>query len=72
MYALFVSTLLFSGKWFIFRKVFSRKLSHFPVFDNNLENEFKNVFWCLVCNFFNLYFLYNLKHVHTHTHTYIN
>ena len=27
--ALFVSTLLFSGKWFIFRKAFSRKLSHF-------------------------------------------
>ena len=69
--ALFVSTLLFSGKWFIFRKVFSKKLSHFSVFGNDLENELKNVFWCLICKFSYLYFLYNLNHVHTHTHIYI-
>ena len=34
------------------------------MFDNDLENELENVFWCLVCNFFFKYFLYNLKHVY--------
>ena len=47
-YALFVSTLMFSKKLFIFRIAFSRKLSHFFVFGNDLKNELENVFWCLV------------------------
>ena len=51
-YALFVSALMFFGKLFIFQRTFSRKLSHFLVFGNDLKNEFENVFWCLVCNFF--------------------
>ena len=50
--ALFVSTLTFFGKWFIFQRVFSRKLSHFPVFGNDLENELENVFGCLYAIFF--------------------
>ena len=41
--ALFVSVLMFSGKLLIFQRAFSRKLSHFPVFDNDLENELENV-----------------------------
>ena len=68
--ALFVSALTFSGKWFIFQKAFSRKLSYFLVFGNDLENELENVFKCLVCNlkkiyiYIYIYFLYNLKHVY--------
>ena len=46
-----MSALTFSEKLFIFQRAFSRKLSYFPVFDNDLENEFENVYWCLVCNF---------------------
>ena len=42
--ALFVLALTFTGKWFIFQRAFSRKLSHFPVFGNDLENELANVF----------------------------
>ena len=42
--ALFVSALMFSGKLLIFQREFSKKLSHFPVFGNNLENELENVF----------------------------
>ena len=42
--ALFVSALTFSGKWFIFQIAFSRKLSYFLVFGNDLENELENVF----------------------------
>ena len=41
--ALFVSTLMFSRKWFIFQRAFSRKLSYFPMFGNDLENALKNV-----------------------------
>ena len=41
--ALFVSTLTFSEKLFIFQRAFSRKLSHFLVFGNDLENELENV-----------------------------
>ena len=48
----FVLALMFSRKLFIFQRAFSRKLSHFSVFGNDLENEFENVFWYLVCNFF--------------------
>ena len=33
---------MFFGKLFIFQRAFSRKLSYFPVFGNNLENEFEN------------------------------
>ena len=43
-YALFVSALIFSENLFIFQRAFSRKLSYFPMFSNNLENEFENVF----------------------------
>ena len=53
--ALFVSALTFSGKCFIFQRVFSRKLSHYSVFGNNFENEIENVFWCLVCNFLKIF-----------------
>ena len=42
--ALFVLALTFFGKFFIFQRAFPRKLSHFPVFDNDLENELENVF----------------------------
>ena len=51
-YAQFVLVLIFSRKCFIFQRAFPRKLFYFPVFGNDLENEFKNVFWCLVYNFF--------------------
>ena len=50
--ALFVSAITFSGKQFIFQKAFFGKLSHFPVFGNNLKNELENVFWCLVSTSF--------------------
>ena len=53
--ALFVSALTFSRKWLIFQRAFSRKLSYFPMFGNDLENEFENIFWCLVCNFFKIF-----------------
>ena len=43
-YALFVSALTFSGKLLIFQRAFSRKLSQFPVFGNDFENELENVF----------------------------
>ena len=43
-YALFVSTLTFFGKLLIFQRAFSRKLSHFPMFGNDLKNELENVF----------------------------
>ena len=33
------------------------------MFGNDLENEFENVFWCLVCNFLKI-FMYILKHVY--------
>ena len=55
--ALFVSALTFSEKLFIFQRAFSRKLSYFPVFGNNLENELENFFWCLVCNLKKLFLL---------------
>ena len=42
--AQFVSALTFSGKLLIFQRAFSRKLSQFPVFGNDFENEFENVF----------------------------
>ena len=42
--ALFVSALTFSEKLLIFQRAFSRKLSHFPMFGNNLENELENIF----------------------------
>ena len=48
-YALFVSALMFSGKQVIFQRTFFGKLSHFPVFGNDLENGLENVFQCLVC-----------------------
>ena len=44
IYALFVSALTFSGKLLIFQRAFSRKLSQFPVFGNDFENELENVF----------------------------
>ena len=47
----------------MFQREFSRKLSHFPVFGNDLENEFENVFGVLYA-IFKKYFLYNLKHVY--------
>ena len=53
--ALFVSTLTFSEKMFIFQRAFSRKLSHFLVFGNDFENELENVFWCLVYKFFKMF-----------------
>ena len=37
MNAMFVSRMIFSRKWVIFQKIFSIKLSHFPIFDNNLK-----------------------------------
>ena len=43
-YALFVSALIFSENLFIFQRAFSRKLSQFPVFGNDFENELENVF----------------------------
>ena len=52
IYALFVLALTFSRKWFIFQIAFSGKLSHFPMFGNNLENEFENVFGAWYANFF--------------------
>ena len=42
--ALFVSALTFFGKLFIFQKAFSKKLSYFSVFGNDLENALENVF----------------------------
>ena len=39
-----MSALTYSEKLFIFQIVFSKKLSYFLVFDNDLENEFENVF----------------------------
>ena len=45
--ALFISTLTFSGKWFIFQRAFCRKLSFFSVFGNNLENKCRGINWCL-------------------------
>ena len=46
--ALLVSTLMFSKKFVIFQRTFFGKLSHFPVFGNDLENGLENVFQCLV------------------------
>ena len=48
-FTLFVKALMFSEKWIIFYRTFFGKLSHFSVFDNDLENEFENIFWYLVC-----------------------
>ena len=44
MNAPFVSALAFFEKLLIFQRAFSRKLSHFPMFGNDLENELENVF----------------------------
>ena len=52
---------MFFVKLFIFQRTFSSKLSHFLVFGNDLENEFENVFWCLVCNFFFPYIIQNIQ-----------
>ena len=41
---LFVSALMFFEKLLIFQRAFSEKLSHFLIFDNNLENGLENVF----------------------------
>ena len=35
--ALFVLTIMFSRKWVIFQKVFSIKLSHFPMFGSDFK-----------------------------------
>ena len=37
IYALFVLAIISSKKWVIFQKVFSIKLFHFLIFDNNLK-----------------------------------
>jgi len=42
--AQFVLALTFFRKLFIFQKAYFRKLSHFSVFGNDLENELENVF----------------------------
>ena len=39
----------------MFQRTFSRKLFNFLVFGNDLENEFENVFWCLLCNFLKIF-----------------
>ena len=48
------------GKLFIFQKAFSRKLSYFLVFDNNL-GLFSGVWYTI---FIVIYFLYNLNHMY--------